>query len=202
MSAAGPIVVHTGPIVVHTAPVVHTSDTATTVIAALGLLLALASLGWQAWTFRLSGSRVSVEIARGLKSETHAITMPATATAQQIEQMRSQGFTQPVLAVTVSNGGRGETSIASVDVLLPRGGGVSESVHEPPLPFRLPGESEQTWYFDARLAEGYVRVFDKQLPQDKPRTARGRVRLGGRRAAILSRNEVAIESPAAASEPE
>ncbi|MGA8353467.1 MAG: hypothetical protein WB698_04795 [Solirubrobacteraceae bacterium] len=202
MSAAVPIVVHTGPIVVHTAPIVHTSDTATTVIAAFGLLFALASLGWQAWTFRLSGSRVRVDIARGLKSGTHALTMPSTATPQQIERMSSQGFTQPVLAVTVSNSGRGETSIASVDVLLPGGGGVDESVHEPPLPFRLAGESEQTWYFDALLAEGYVRVFDEHLPKDKPRTARGRVRLGGRKEAILSRNEVVIGLPDAANSPE
>ena len=195
MNAAGPIVMHSGPIVVHTAPVLYTSDTATTVIAVLGLLFALASLGWQAWTFRLSGSRVRVEIARGLKSETHAVTMPPTATAQQIEDVRSQGFTQRVLAVTVSNSGRGETSIASVDVLLPRGGGVSESVHEPPLPFRLVGESEQTWYFDARLADGYVRVFDEVLPKDKPPTARGRVRLGGREKPILSRNKVELIGP-------
>lgn len=42
----GPIVVHASPIVVHTSPVIHTSDTTATVIAALGVLLALAALGW------------------------------------------------------------------------------------------------------------------------------------------------------------
>lgn len=170
----------------------ETSDPATTVIAALGLVFALASLAWQAWTFRLSGSRVRVEIARGLKSTTHALTMPRDATSQQIESMRAQGFTNPVLAVTVKNSGRGETSVASVDVQLPGGGAVSESLHEPPLPFRLPGESEQTWYFDARLAEGYVRIFDSSLAADVARTARGRVRLGGREKAILSKSEIAI----------
>ena len=52
----GPIVVHASPVVVHTSPVLHTSDTTATVIAALGVLLALAALGWQAWTFQRSGS--------------------------------------------------------------------------------------------------------------------------------------------------
>jgi len=136
---------------------------------------------------------VSVEIARGLKSATHAITVPASATEQQIESLRSQGFTQRVLAVTVSNSGRGDTSIAAVDVLLPGGGAISDGAHGPPLSFRLAGESEQTWYFDARLAQGYVRVFDEHLPKDKPHAARGRVRLGGRKAAIVSRNEVQIQ---------
>jgi hypothetical protein len=42
---------------VHTSPVVHTTDTTATVIAAVGVLLALAALGWQAWTFQRSGSR-------------------------------------------------------------------------------------------------------------------------------------------------
>lgn len=203
MSSTHPIVVHAGPIVVQTHPVaVHTSDTTTTVIAAVGLLLALGSLVWQAWTFRLAGSRVSVEIARGLKSQTHVITMPSYGNQQQIEQMTAQGFTQPVLAVTVSNSGRGETSIASVDVVLPRGGSISDSVHQPSLPFRLTGESEQTWYFDAHLAFAYLRTFDEHLPNQEPHTARGRVRLGGRKRVIVSSNEIALDFPGlAASSP-
>lgn len=188
----GPIVVHASPVVVHTSPVVHVSDTATTVVAALGVLLAMASLGWQAWTFTRSGSRVTVAIARGLMGAGHAITVPWDATPQQLAHMRSQGYTDRVYLVTASNSGRGETSVVSVDVLLPGGGSTTETRLEPPLPFRLAGQSEQTWHFDARLVEGYVRVFDELLSDDTPRTARGRVRLGGQADPILS-DEIEIQ---------
>jgi hypothetical protein len=85
---SGPIVVHPGPVIVHTAPVVHASDTPTTVIAALGLLAAVASLAWQTWSFRRSGSRVRVNIVRGLAGVGHAITIPWDATQSQLAQMR------------------------------------------------------------------------------------------------------------------
>jgi hypothetical protein len=62
----GPIIVQASPVTVHTAHVVHTTDTTATVIAVVGVLLTLAALGWQAWTFQRSGSRVRVGIARGL----------------------------------------------------------------------------------------------------------------------------------------
>jgi hypothetical protein len=48
----GPIVVHASPVFVHISPVVYTSDTTPAVIAELGVLWALAALGWQAWTFQ------------------------------------------------------------------------------------------------------------------------------------------------------
>lgn len=115
----GPIVVHASPVVVHTSPVLHTSDTTATVIAALGVLLALAALGWQAWTFQRSGSRVRVSITRGLAGAGHAITTPRNASPSQLAQMHSQGYTSPIYVVTASNSGRGEASVASVDVLLP-----------------------------------------------------------------------------------
>jgi hypothetical protein len=191
-----PVIVRPGPIIVHTSPVIlHTGgDTATTVIAAVGLVFALASVLWQAWTFRLSGSRVRVEIARGLIGNGHAITVPWDATPAQLEHMQGQGYTDPAYLVTVANSGRGETSVVSVDLALPGGGAFTETVLQPQLPFRLEGQSEQTWHFDGRVVEGYVRVFDKVLAADVPRTARGRVRLGGREKPILSKNQVEVQA--------
>jgi hypothetical protein len=191
-SAAPPVIVHSGPVIIHTAPVVHVSDTPTTVIAALGLLAAVASLAWQTWSFRRSGSRVRVNIVRGLAGVGHAITIPWDATQGQLAQMHRQGYTDPIYVVTAVNSGRGEASVVSADVLLPGGGSVSETRLDPPLPFRLAGSSEQSWRFDARLVDGYMQVFDTALQEAESRVARGRIRLGGQDEAILSKNEIEL----------
>jgi hypothetical protein len=134
--------------------VVHTSgtDPATIVLAAFGVGLALLSLFWQAFSFVATGSRVSVEVKAGLRGVGAVATLAHTATAQEVAFMQSQGFTDPVVAVKVNNTGRGSTSVADVDLLFDDGGAIGNAVHDPPVPFRLIGESEQTWYFDLRLA--------------------------------------------------
>ena len=55
-------------VVVGAQTIVHDSgaDPATLILASLGVGLALASLAWQAFSFRISGSRISVEILAGL----------------------------------------------------------------------------------------------------------------------------------------
>jgi hypothetical protein len=72
--------------------VVHNSDLAATILAALGIGLALLSLAWQAWSFLLSGSRVTVEVRSGLRSATGALTIPGTANATALEQDACAGF--------------------------------------------------------------------------------------------------------------
>jgi hypothetical protein len=131
-----------------------------------------------------------VSIVRGLAGAGHATTVDATPS--QLAQMRSQGYTDPIYIVRASNSGRGEGSVVSADVLLPCGGSVSETVLKPPLPHRLAGGSEQSWPFDARLVDGYMKVFDASVSADKPRVARGRIRRGGSDKFIVSKDSVQL----------
>lgn len=73
------------------------------------------------------------------------------------------------------------------------GGSVSETLLDPPLPYRLAGLSEQPWRFDARLVDGYMKVFDGSVSPDTPRVARGRVRLGGSEKSIVSKDSVQLQ---------
>jgi hypothetical protein len=173
--------------------VLHTSDSATTILAVLGVVLALLSLAWQAATFYLSGSRVSVEIRSGVRSATAAATIPGTAPVTHLEQMRSQGLEQAVLGVRVHNSGRSPTSVVSIDLLLPKGASYSQMGFDPPLPFRLEAESEETWHIDADDVRAYAATLTKVLGDGEEwHVVRGRVRVGGRDKPIVSKNEARI----------
>jgi hypothetical protein len=131
-------------------PVAGGGDWATTLIAVVGLVLAVGSLIWQAASFRLSGSRVSVDIGEGARhvSGTAVVSAPGPALRNQMQAMVAQGFTDPVLAVEVRNRGRSPTNVLAVAVAFDNGASYSSTTFEPPLPFRLEAESEETWYFN------------------------------------------------------
>lgn len=119
--------------------------------------------------------------------------MPHDASAQSVAYLGAQGFTDPVLAVEAINRGRGETSIVSVDLVFDDGGSVGDGILDPPLPFRLIGESAQTWYFDAHLASAYAKAIESVMPTGKARAVRGRVALGSGKV-MKSKNSIAIPS--------
>jgi hypothetical protein len=133
LAAAAPaVVVKTLPVIVHTGG----SDLTTTILATVGVVLAVASLVWQAWTFRLSGSRVSVRLRSGMRdlANTAAVTGPDHMSTDQELRLRTQGFTHPVLAVEVKNSGRSPTSVQSVSIQFANGAVYTESHFDPALP--------------------------------------------------------------------
>jgi hypothetical protein len=168
--------------------VIHSADPATTVIAALGLVCALASLAWQAWTFSRSGSRVVVEIRSGLMGPSGFVTAPGTTARNQLEQLRAQGFTTPIVAVRVSNIGRGTTSITSVGILYKGGAVFENAAWGPDLPLRLEGEHEETWHFQGQQVTGYAEALARTLISANPMRMRGQVRTAGRAKPISSKN--------------
>jgi hypothetical protein len=172
--------------------VVHTTGLATTILAAVGVILGLLSLAWQAWSFRASGSRVEVEVRSGMKGPSGVATIPGSATALDMKQLHAQGLTQPTLAVRVRNTGRGPTSIVGLDLHFGKGAALTETVFDPPLPFRLDGESEQTWLFDAALAKGYAATLAKTLADGRWDSVRARVSIGGRNKPVESKNEATL----------
>jgi hypothetical protein len=46
-----------------------------------------------------------------------------------------------------------------VAVVFGNGASYSDTLFEPPLPFRLEAESEQTWYFDRDQIEAYAKAM-------------------------------------------
>jgi len=100
----------------------------TLVVAILGVLLALASLVWQAATFALSGSRVRLLLRQGalkrMRGGTVRISGPLQPTASDYEVMRSQGLEEPVLIVEVSNRGRMAVSVENITAVSEDGWGV------------------------------------------------------------------------------
>lgn len=171
--------------------VVESGDVATTVIAALGLAFALAALAWQAWSFRQAGSRVRVEIRSGLMGRGGMVTTPGAATTQQLEQLRAQGYETPVIAVRVMNSGRGATSVASVGVIYEGGAAFeNQAAMDPPLPYRLEGEHEETWRFDGGQVTAYARALAST--QLGGQTIRGQVKIGGRDKAVASANMIRL----------
>jgi hypothetical protein len=103
-------------------------------------------------------------------------------------------FTEPTVAVRIYNAGRGSTSI--VDILLSVGGrsGVTDAKLDPPLPFRLEGESEKTWHFDARLVQGVAQVWSEAAADSSWDTVHAEVRIGGSRKVVRSENTVPVEA--------
>lgn len=183
MIAAAPIVVHT---------TVHTTDLATTILAGLGVVLALLSIAWQAWSFRRAGSRVSVVVRSGLRSPTGAMTVPGAPTDAMLDQLRAQGFREPALGIEVRNAGRGPTSIVKLDLHFGQGVAWTDQTWDPPLSFRLEGESEQTWLVsDAQSAISAARASAKTF-EGLDGTVRVRAWIGGREKPIESKNATKV----------
>jgi hypothetical protein len=124
-------------------------DIVTLVVAIFGLGLALLSLGWQAATFALSGSRVKVTIQRGYIGGGNMLVGPAKAFTAAIQaQLAAQGLaTSEILAVEVRNVGRMPVNVEKIDLVFDHGislvppHGIPGS---PALPFRLEHGSSNT----------------------------------------------------------
>jgi hypothetical protein len=119
----------------------------TAVIALLGLVLATLSLGWQAATFLLSGSRLKVNLIYSSRSE-------------------GQQLVEEILTIQIVNRGRA-TAYIDECVIYPAdghpGGGISASMEErtPPLPSHpLDGLKSTLMYADASL----VRMLAESRP--------------------------------------
>ena len=171
----------------------ETSDISTTILAVLGVVLALASLAWQAWSFRQSGSRVSVDLRTG--SGTRRARPPSLRQRRlrlaRCRGLAKQGFTDPVLAVEVTNSGRSPTNVVSVSILYENAASYTETHFDPSLPFRLDAESEKTWYFSRAQVAAYAQAMHQVLGSG-PLSVRGSVAVGGKKKAIVSKNRVTL----------
>lgn len=132
----------------------------TFILAALGVALALASLLWQAISWLLSGSRVSVEIARTLSDPEgdKSSIIGASTDAKTLAFLRNEGFTEPRIMIRVFNRGRGPSEIEQVGIVGPTGDGLV-GIFDPPLPCRIDGETSMHWHIDVSAVERWAHAL-------------------------------------------
>jgi hypothetical protein len=174
---------------------VHGSGLATTILAGFGVMLGILSLGWQAISFALSGSRINVSIRNGMSNGSGVMTVASDLTEAAVSELQQQGFTQPVIGVQVRNLGRSPTSVTWVGVLYDNGAMYSlvngSNAMNSDLPARLEGESGGTWYFAGRDIHAYGQAMNEVFTTPA-RSIRGRVVAGGRSKPALSKNRLAL----------
>lgn len=134
-----------------------TSDALTLVIAIVGLVLAAASLAWQAATFLMTGARVKVKLQRGALGPGGCVLGPVSG-GMPPEELAQQGYVDPVLAVEVTNVGRLPTTITGWHAVLENGILFSNPLDptNPELPYRLEAQSRAIWYADLRAIQAAV----------------------------------------------
>lgn len=126
-------------------------------LSCIAIVLSIASLGWQAWTWRHAGPVVSVTTGRALP----------TVGGQVGEWL---------ITVTASNTGRLPAQVTGWGLELPGGGQIiprQEVQFAPPLPHQLAAHSSGTWYVPYLDAEQACAERGISLEQ-----VRGRVSLG------------------------
>jgi hypothetical protein len=92
-----------------------------------------------------------------------------------------------VIAVRVINAGRGATSVLNVGIAYEGGAAFENPVAmDPPLPYRLDGEHEETWRFDGQQVTAYGKALT--ATQLGGQTIRGQVSVGGRDKPVVPEN--------------
>jgi hypothetical protein len=82
----------------------------------------------------------------------------------------------------------------SVDLVYPNESVLtgSDLLGAPQMPFRLEGESEKTWFFDADLAARTARAFEDDRPTGRPWAVRGRANIGGKKKPVISKSDIRV----------
>ena len=147
-----------------------------------GVVLASLSLGWQAASFVLSGGRVKARLLVGALGNGGMATRPAAdLDAGWLKQLESQGFSQPVVALTVANVGRQPVNVTRWGLksglgtsLYPVADGIG-----PRLPHRLDVGEAATWAIDMRSAQAFIYATNETFKASEARTGRPKTLFGG-----------------------
>jgi hypothetical protein len=129
------------------------------VVGICGVVLASLSLGWQAATYVLTGGRITVGLrVGGLGNGGMATAPPETLSQDWLENLASQGFSRPIVAVTVANIGRQPVTVARWGLKSGLGMSlypVADSIG-PDLPHRLDIGESATWAVDMHAVEAFI----------------------------------------------
>jgi hypothetical protein len=138
-------------------------DLVNSAVGAAGLLLASASLTWQAITWRQSGALAKIELLQGAVASSGAayVTLPASSSAADVGLLAEQGFPERALFVVLSNTGRLALTVERLTVLFPGNYRVAQLTFllGPKLPCRLDSGEPGTWGVDIRRIEPLLQVL-------------------------------------------
>lgn len=122
------------------------------IVAALGLMVASLSFGWQITSWIMDGRRVRVRLLHGAMGH-HGVAVGKVSRDRQprdVNAVIAEGFTgEEIIGIAVTNVGRAPVRIDKYAVALARGGmsfiPIGDAIG-PDLPFRLPPGETETWY--------------------------------------------------------
>lgn len=155
-----------------------------------GVVLASLSLGWQTASYVLTGGRVKVKLLVGALGNGGIATGPAeNLNADWLKGLASQGFSRPIVAVTVANVGRQPVMVARWGLksglglsLFPSANGIG-----PSLPHRLGVGDAATWAIDMDTVRDFIQTANETI---------GKSQLDSRRRrSLLEQIESAIRRP-------
>lgn len=144
---------------------------ASLVVGICGVVLASLSLGWQAAIYVLTGGRVKVKLrVGGLGRGGMATAPPSSLSASWWENLASQGFQQPIVAVTAATVGRQPVTVVRWGLV----SGLGTSLYPmadsigPPLPHRLDVGESETWAVDLAAVDAFIRATRETLGKAAP----------------------------------
>lgn len=134
-------------------------DVVTLVIAVLGLVLSVVSLGWQVAQHFLSGPRVRTELLWGGMAHDRVVTGPNRGS---LDAFRHAGVTTAIFAVKGRNHGRLPIDVTGYSVEMDGAGGYSLPGWRPnpSVPHRLDSGSEVAFYVPMEDVEKAIEVFE------------------------------------------
>jgi hypothetical protein len=140
-------------------------------VAITGVVLASLSLGWQAANYVLTGGRITVNLLVGaMGNGSMATAAPEKLSSEWLEGLAAQGFSRPVVAVTVANVGRQPVVVAGWGLK----SGLGPSMHPmadsigPSLPHRLDVGEAATWAVDMRAVQAFTQTTNETLGSSRP----------------------------------
>jgi hypothetical protein len=142
-------------------------DIATLVIAVVGAITGVGSLVWNVASHALTGARVKAELQPGFFGHGGVITTNWDNFRQ--DDPPDPGFDRAVLVVKARNVGRLPASVTGWSVVI----GATELSHvggawNKPLPHRLEGGEDNSWYVEFGQVEAIIRTLvATNMPPDK-----------------------------------
>jgi hypothetical protein len=158
----------------------------TLAIAIVGAVSGVTSLLWQLWSFRLSGSRVSVELVQAWLGPSGAVVGTPGSFKEDVPP--AEDLVLQCWGIQVRNRGRLPTSIAScsLEVGAASAFATPSLYNNPQLPHTLDPEHEATWFVGRAEATAVAGALVK-----RDGVIRGTARLGSGKA-VASRNTVPL----------
>jgi hypothetical protein len=156
---------------------------ASLVVGICGVVLASLSLGWQAANYALTGGRVKVRLrVGGLGNGGMVTASPNSLSANWWNQLASQGYQRPIIAVTVANVGRQPVTVARWGLRSGLGMSLYPAADSigPRLPHRLEVGESETWAVDLAPVHAFIQAARETLGSSQAESARRKRTLLGR----------------------